>query len=83
MYHNVYNSTQCEEAYALLPSCLEALDFASEPENDTPQNRFRAIETCGVLSNGFATETPIENIELDVSRSFLANLYNLIVKLEP
>ncbi|KAE9407384.1 alpha/beta-hydrolase [Gymnopus androsaceus JB14] len=63
VYHNVYNTTQCQEGYALLPSCLEALDFVLQPENSTPKNRFEALELCEPF-NEYATETPIEDIRL-------------------
>ncbi|KAJ4472249.1 alpha/beta-hydrolase [Lentinula aciculospora] len=64
VYHNVYNDTTCKDTYAMLPGCLEALDYALEPENSDPRHRFQAIERCAKLEEGYTDRTSLEDIRL-------------------
>jgi hypothetical protein len=58
--HNVYNTTTCAEMYALLPTCLEHIDYALDVS--TPETRRDALRTCIPLLEGDNHDTDMLNV---------------------
>lgn len=65
--HNLYNSTTCTELYGILPSCLSALEYATEI-SPSVDSRTAALKVCRPLENGDLHGTVAEDIRRNCER---------------
>ena len=64
---NVYNATQCDEAYKILPECLDAIQYALD--FTSAETRVEALQTCSKLAPEVSTHRSLENVKLEVRLS--------------
>ncbi|KIK71657.1 hypothetical protein GYMLUDRAFT_90523 [Collybiopsis luxurians FD-317 M1] len=74
--HDVFGAQACKEGYAVLPRCLEALDYVLESSvPSTPEKRYEAMQVCVRLSDGYKGNISLEDIRLRCKVDDIYNCY--------